>query len=150
MKSRNGAETLADRNSPSMVCERQFQLQASGSHPVNLHTIDKTIIESVGSGVAYTSGGGWSALGIGGRSGFGDCGIDVPSCSSAPPFLQRLKKLARRGIAEKDTRPEGWREYCGWSCAGGSSLAEESWTPNVRFERTGLPAGEFDSLIRLR
>lgn len=102
-------------------------------------------MDSVGSGVAYTSAGGWSALGIGGLSGLGDCG--AASSSPVSPFLQRLKKLILRGIAEKETRPEGRREGSGWSRVKSSSFAKDSGRPKFRVERAGS-AGGLGSLIR--
>lgn len=80
-------------------------------------TIDNTVIDSHGRDVEYTSGGGCSALGIGGRSGLGDDTLALSSPS--PPGFARRHLSTKLGLCfnafEKDTRPEkrrGW-EGCG-------------------------------------
>ena len=57
---------------------------------LNARTIDNTIIDSIGRGVEYTSGGGCNALGIGGLSGFGEGNAPVSSSRVFPHLLTKL------------------------------------------------------------
>lgn len=81
-----GAETFAERNSPSMA-------------------IDKTIMDNTGKGVAYDSPG-CKALGIAGRS---DVCVGSPPFSSSIVLLLRPKMLVRGLMVENDTRPDSRR-----------------------------------------
>jgi hypothetical protein len=49
MKRRKGVDTFADRNSPSIVCT--YKKQSRGCLKIEALTIERTIIESFGSGV---------------------------------------------------------------------------------------------------
>lgn len=51
INSRNGVDTFADRNSPSIVCHKIARNQAKISEEVIKLTIERTIIDSIGSGV---------------------------------------------------------------------------------------------------
>ena len=76
-------------------------------------TIDRTTIDSAGSGVANISGGGCSALGIAGRSGLGDWML--PTSSSISVFFNRPTTLGLCGkVLFMETRlaPDG-RRGCG-------------------------------------
>ena len=140
MNSRNGADTFAERNSPNIVYTHNLQSRESRSvgPEVGTHTIDKTIIGSTGRGVAYTSPGACSALGIAGRS--GAC-VTPLSSSPSPPRLHRLSMLGLRTSPEKDTRLLGRRALCGpllgVSCASESISRAESPGPNTRLG--GIP-----------
>lgn len=69
MKRRNGVETLAHKNSPSIVFRAERQLDANGcSKTACQPTMDSTIMESLGNGVEYTSPDEWIIVGIGGLS----------------------------------------------------------------------------------
>ncbi len=60
MNNRKGVETFADKNSPSIVCGVVHH-SAKTHFIVNLEallTIDNTIMDSMGKGVACISGGG--------------------------------------------------------------------------------------------
>lgn len=88
-----------------------------------MRTIERTIIESVGSGVVYTSPDGCIMVGIGGRS---DPVFGVPGLSS--PLLQRDVKLGRCWLPPNDIRLNTRRTTLG--CVVSSSSSAESWTPN--------------------
>jgi len=84
MKSRNGVDTFAERNSPSSVYElisQRVRTKRGG------HTIDNTTIDKVGSGLESDSIAGVRALGMGGCS-KGGGGRDCER--SSRPLPQRL------------------------------------------------------------
>ena len=67
MNSRKGVDTLAHRNSPSIVLRRQKHQYQYFVKEIE-RTIDNTVMESFGSGVEYISPDGFIIVGIGGLS----------------------------------------------------------------------------------
>ena len=51
INSRNGVDTFADKNSPSIVCYKIARNQAKMFKEVMKLTIERTIIDNMGSGV---------------------------------------------------------------------------------------------------
>lgn len=96
-------------------------------------TIDNTVIDSHGRDVEYTSGGGCSALGIGGRSGLGDDTLALSSPS--PPGFARRHLSTKLGLCfnafEKDTRPEKRRGWEGCGDAASERAGEASASSNA-------------------
>ena len=114
-------------------------------------TIDKTTMDSVGSGVVYASLC-CSALGIAGLSGTTD---PSPVSSSTVLLRNRVKLGFRR--AENDTRAEfrrPWGESLDWFRVGVlASPPLESSGPNVRlggmFEYTRLSLSRYEGSIKV-
>lgn len=89
MNRRNGVDTLADKNSPSMAWLEDDQKLICNVFRGE-RTMESTIMESTGKGVLYDSPLGSSALGIAGLSGV-PAGPNPSSTSCV--LLQREMKL---------------------------------------------------------
>lgn len=90
MNNRNGVETFAHKNSPSIVLRRhryQYQYLIKGIE----RTIDKTIIESLGSGVEYISPDGFIIVGIDGISVPGSVFFPIEKEKLGLAFLMLLR-----------------------------------------------------------